>query len=335
VGRAAKRAGGTAARKGGFVLIPVLAALFLLSLGVVVLTKSVALDIKATALMARRAVAEELTDGVTRLAIRHLVVNQPSGGRSAAFRLDGVPLTCRLGDSLVRISFIDADGQVNLNRASPALLQRTFVGVGLTEDDAKRLADNVIDFRSSGEDSVAGGKKLAAYQLAGLNHGPKRDVFATVGELDQVVGMTTQLLARLKPIMTVHSRFGTINPRIASFPVLVALSGGAAPASGGSSIQALDELQSSVILPTEFTYITQTRSVRQTGSNAYMVRVAVNQGSNARFGREAAVELGASSDSGATIKEWIEFDPPSQTFGVLKLDETPTCLGGVLLLDAP
>ena len=50
------------------------------------------------------------------------------------------------------------------------------------------------------------GAESAAYQAAGLGHGPKNAPFETITELDQVLGMTATLLDRLRPLVTVYAR---------------------------------------------------------------------------------------------------------------------------------
>lgn len=317
---------------GGFVLIPVLAALFLLALSAVVLLRSVALDVRIAKLSNQRAVAAHLSDGMARLAIRHLSVTPPIAGKSGEFRLDGVPLTCRMGPRTVSISFVDTDGLVNLNRATPALLERIITGAGLSNAEAKQLTENVIDFRSSGETSASGARKLAAYQLAGLNHGPKTGPFDTASELDQVAGMSAGLLARLRPLVTVHSRFGTINPRVASLPVLQALAGSGVSLADRPTGELIDDLRTKVVIPSDLTYIPMTRSVRQTTSNTYIVNVVVEQPDGFRAGRQATVELNTAKQD-AIIKAWGEIDARTLAASQRGLNDPPACAGGLLRLD--
>ena len=320
-------------RDSGFVLIAVLAALGLLAMVALLLTKTVSLDTKIAAFAAQQARDEALADGLTRLAVQHLAVNQPAAGKSGLFRLDGIPLFCRLNDHVASIAFFDTDGLINLNLASQALLNRVFAGVGMQPDSATQLAQAVIDFRSTGDAALAGGSKLAAYQLAGLPHGPKAEAFATVGELDQVLGMTPALLARLRPLMTVHSRFGVVDPRVAGLPVLLALAGDSRPTSTTPDPQTLDALRSTLDLPAAFTYIARTRSTSSTKSEKYVVRAIVYRGRIARFVRQATVGAATNSQSGASLKEWTALDPGLYDFEGLDLAATPACLGGVLWID--
>ena len=313
-------------REGGFALVIVLGVLSLLALVAIVLQKTVVADISATSHLKDRARAEALADGLTRLAVRHLSINRPADGRSGPLRLDGVPTICRSGTALAAIAFLNVDGMINLNRASQALLERVLRGVGLAPADATRMAQDIIDFRTQGDLSLSGGSKLSAYQLAGLSHGPKNGLFQSVGELGQVIGMTPQLLERLRQLFTVHSRFAVVNPNFVSMPVAMALLGGeAAP-------QDLDVLHSRLNLPSELTYIPRTRGTGTTSSNTYLVRVVIREGA-AGFTREAVAELKATLSSDATFMDWSERDSSLYDIDPTAGDDAPACISGVLWLD--
>jgi len=313
----------------GFVLVAVLAALALLAVVAITLTRTVSLDTKVVAYIARQARAESLADGVARLTFRHLVVNPPAGGKSGLLRIDGIPINCQINGSLVRLTVIDTLGQVNLNLASPEMLERLFAGVGAPADERVRLAQAVIDFRSLGDTATDGGSKLAAYQLAGLPHGPKYNAFESVGELDQVLGMTPALLKRLRPLVTVQSRFAIVNPAVASLPVLMALSEDPRPPPIDPTPQALDALRAALQLPPSFTYVAKTRSTPPVASTAYLVRAAVRHAAHGQFVRQAVVDVSARGPAGFTIREWSEGDP-DEGFAAGDPADAPACIGGVL-----
>ena len=316
-------------KEDGFAILAVIVVLSLFAVVAVLLQKSVTTDIRLASHLVQRTKAEALADGITRLAIHHLVVNPPSGGRSGALRLDGVPATCRTGTGFASITFISTDGQINLNLASQALLERVFNGIRLAQAESTGLAQNIIDFRTVGDQSISGGSKLEAYRQAGLRLGPKNGHFQSVGELDQVIGITGPLLEQLRPLMTVHSRFSIVNPNIMSWPVALALAGPSISAS-----QDLDILRTRLILSSEFTNVVKTRSTGSTISNTYLVRVTVDQGGTARFTRSAVVDL-TNSQSGAAIKEWTELNHNRYAIDPPPAEDTPPCIGGLLSLNLP
>lgn len=314
-------------REDGFAILVVVVVLSLLAIATMILQRTVIADIRLASHLLQRTTAEALADGIARLAVRHLVVNPPSGGRSGSFRMDGVPMTCRSGASLASISFVNVDGQINLNQASQPLFERVFEGVGLAQNEGTRLALDILDFRSVGDQSLSGSSKFDAYRQAGLVLGPKSAPFQSVGELDQVVGMTPQLLERLRPLMTVHSRTGVINPNDLSVAVALALAGAGADASVDPDI-----LKARLSLPADFTTIIRSRSTGSTISNVFLVRVTVGQGRTGRFTREAVVQL-TGGEPGSTIKEWHEIDRGVYGVDPAGTDSTPACIGGLLSLE--
>lgn len=311
------------ASEDGFALMMVLGVVALLMLVAILLQRSVIAEVRSAALLAGRERIEALGDGLARLALRHLVVASPSGGLSGAIRLDGTPRTCRIGQAVASISVVSTDGLVNLNLASPALMERVFSGIGLAPAEATRLAQDVVDFRSPGDESVSGGSKSARYFSAGLRHGPKTAPFATVAELDQVIGMSPDLLERLRPLVTVHSRFGAVSPSAMSRALAIAL--GADPAAGIGAA-ALP------VLPAEFTYVPRTRSTGLLTSNTYAVRVAVRAGGR-RFTRSLVAELRPTVAIGMAVLDWGELDPDRHGVDPPATDDTPACIGGLLQMD--
>ena len=312
----------------GFVMIVVLLMLSLFALVAIGLQRTVVVDVRLASNVAHRARAEALADGIARLAVQHLVNNVPSAGRSGPFRLDGVPLTCRAGASVVSIAFLNVDGQININQASEVLLQRVLRGVGIAETEATRLAQNIVDFRTAGDQSIAGGSKSEIYLQNGLQHGPKNAPFQSVGELEQVAGITRPLLERLRPLMTVYSRSGVVSPSAIGLGVAMALAGETA------AVQDLDRLKASLDLPTAMTFVPRSgRGSTATGSNTYMVQVAVRRGGVERFTRATVVELRGRTPGGTMIREWTELDQNRQAVAPAPVDDVPQCIGGLLWVD--
>ena len=316
----------------GFVLIAVLAALAVLAMVAVLLTRTVSIDTKITAYVAEQAQHEALADGLTQLAIQHLAINAPAANKSGLFRLDGIPLFCRVGTTVANIAFFDADGLINLNLASPALLTLLLSGVGLTPDAATQMAQAIVDFRSAGDASLGGGSKSAAYQLAGQSSGPKNNRFIAVSELDQVLGMTPAILSALRPLVTVHSRFGIINTKVASLPVMRALGGETTPASALPDPQTLDEFRSKLVLPASLTSIARTRSAPTTNSNTYVIRTTIYNGRKARFMRQATIDASRGGNLVAGPKEWTTLNAEIYGPTAPSIAELPSCIGGLLWL---
>lgn len=198
---------GAPSRTEGFVLIPVLAVLALVALVSALLSRSVTTDVKANANIIRRAEAEVMSDGLARLAIRYAVGKRIEGGAIGPFNLDGSPVSCTAGRFVASISVASTSGFVDLNSASRDTLERLFASAGAV--NAPALAAAVTDFRDIDSDRSIDGAEAEEYAAAGLTHGPKNAPFTTVGELDQVLGMTPQIFARVRPYVTTRSGLAT------------------------------------------------------------------------------------------------------------------------------
>ena len=113
-------------------------------------------------------------------------------------------------------------GLVDLNAASPALLEWLLRGLGVAPDRAAALAAAIVDFRDEDDIPSINGAESTAYRAAGLAHGPKNAPFETVMELDQVLGMDVTLLGRLRAVTTVYSRQRGIDGAVAPREILSA-----------------------------------------------------------------------------------------------------------------
>ena len=285
----------------GFILIPVLFTLALLSLVALTLTRTVTTDIRANAQLLRLTEAEALADGIANLVVQNLQLTKSQVGKRGPLRVDGTPLSCRIANSAATISVRDTAGQIDLNQASQDLLERLFAGLGVPGGEAARLAAAIIDFRDADDITLVGGAELAEYRAAGLAHGPKNAPFGSVGELDQVLGMTPELMALVRPLVTVNSRLQGIDMSVAS-PEIRALS-----------------LPSALIATTD--------------QRAYLVRVGVHHAGNSRFVRELVMELTPRAPAGYLIKDWSRGETGADVAQYGAWNELPPCLEVVLSTD--
>ena len=148
----------------------------------------------------------------------------------------------------------------------------------------------IVDFRDADDDPSPGGAESAAYQAAGLGHGPKNGPFETITELDQVLGMTVTLLNRLRAVVTVHARQPGIDPAHAPRELLVGAStvdGAAAPTPAGVRVSPV---------PSEFRTSSRGR--------AYRVIVRTEAAHGGRFARESVIEPARTAPLGFWIREW-------------------------------
>lgn len=139
------------------------------------------------------------------------------------WRPDGRGYDWRFGAADVRVRILDESGKVDLNRVDATLLASLLRGAGLGPAQAGALAAAILDWRDSDSlNQPAGGAEDPEYAQAGRAYGAKDAPFDSVAEVEQVLGMTPALYARLEPLLTVH---GSAVPRREFAPreVLVAM----------------------------------------------------------------------------------------------------------------
>ena len=142
---------------------------------------------------------------------------------------DGRVHRWRYGDAEVSVKITDENGKIDLNQADMALLtefiRRLDVdGRAIDQQRAAQLAAAIVDWRDP--DSLtqpAGGAEDADYASAGLPYGAKDAEFESVAELEQVLGFTPALYAKMAPYLTVYSGRARPDPAFASAPVLDAM----------------------------------------------------------------------------------------------------------------
>lgn len=137
-------------------------------------------------------------------------------GRVYPFPFDG---------ATVQVSMIDEGGKVDLNAASPQVLQALFTAAGLDAASAAKLAANVVGWRSFLVDAAQADSARAAYAAAGRDYGPRHGPFATLEELQLVLGMTPALYQQLEPAITIWSGRAVPDPNTAPPLALAAVPG--------------------------------------------------------------------------------------------------------------
>lgn len=138
---------------------------------------------------------------------------------------DGRVYTFRYDGATVVIHATDEGGKVDLNTATPEVLQNLFQAVGLQPAEAKLLATHVVDWRNPPRMAGESDAQRAAYAAAGLHYGPRNGPFATIGEVQLVLGMTPALYRQIEPVLTIWSGNTSPNPNTASALALQSIPG--------------------------------------------------------------------------------------------------------------
>jgi general secretion pathway protein K len=207
----------------------------ILVLWLIVLLTSVigafALLARIESLQGRVLVRGVVASGAARAGLEYALTRVALSDPRLQWRADGRPYRWRYGDADVEVQMTDESGKVDLNQADAQLLATLIQGVApggeggrMDLAQASRLAGAIVDWRDSDPlTQPAGGGEDADYAAAGLPYGAKDADFESVAELEQVIGFTPQLYARLEPYLTVYSARATPDAAFAAGPVLDAM----------------------------------------------------------------------------------------------------------------
>ena len=169
----------------------------------------------------RGVIADEAARAGFEYALTRVVDQDPR----RQWRPDGRPYDWTFGDAAVQVSLTDENGKIDLNQADLALLATLFQQQGgLSQVDARQLAAAVMDWRDPDLlTQPEGGAEDPDYAEAERAYGAKDAPFESVAELEQVLGMTPTLYAKVAPDLTVFSGRTRPDPAFASPAVLQAM----------------------------------------------------------------------------------------------------------------
>ncbi|MET0581642.1 MAG: type II secretion system minor pseudopilin GspK [Pseudoxanthomonas sp.] len=137
---------------------------------------------------------------------------------------DGRSYRWNFAGSEIELHIVDESGKVDLNQAGQPLLTALMQALGTEREPAERVAAAIVDWRDPDPlTQVNGGAEDPDYAAAGRPYGAKDAPFETVAEVEQVLGMTPELYAKLEPFLTLYSGRGEPDPTYAQAQVLTAM----------------------------------------------------------------------------------------------------------------
>jgi general secretion pathway protein K len=120
---------------------------------------------------------------------------------------------------------VDESAKIDVNTANHELLKGLFRHAGLSEEDAAKLLDAVLDWRDTDSLVRPHGAEEAEYARIGLKGRPANYPFQSTEELQLVLGMRPELYQRIAQMITIYSRQSGVNPQVAQRSVLLAIPG--------------------------------------------------------------------------------------------------------------
>ncbi|HTC26232.1 type II secretion system protein GspK [Dyella sp.] len=128
-------------------------------------------------------------------------------------------------DSKVGVSIIAEGGKVDINAATPDILTNLFIAAGVDQNHAGAIAQSIVDWRSFAVSPQQAAQRKAAYTAAGRDYGPRNGPFASLDELQMVLGMSPALYEAISPYVTIWSGRTSPDPNTAPLLDLAALPG--------------------------------------------------------------------------------------------------------------
>jgi general secretion pathway protein K len=135
-------------------------------------------------------------------------------GRVYPFAYDGAK---------VGVSITSENGKVDINAASPDILVNLFRNAGVDAPHAAQIAQAIVDWRSFPMSQQQAAQRAAVYAAAGRDYGPRNGPFASVEELQMVLGMTAPLYDAVAPYVTIWSGRASPDPNTAPLLALASI----------------------------------------------------------------------------------------------------------------
>jgi general secretion pathway protein K len=223
---------GSIIRQRGFALLIVLWTLVLLTLLETQLVKMGRGETQLAANLRGAAIAEAAADGAVEEAIFHLLDTS-----SRRWIADGSVHLIRGPRTVVEVRVEDEAGKVNPNIASEGLLRALLRLIGADADTAASLTKAIVDRRTKSAEPGSTDAK-AAQGTAGASDEPPGALFESVDELGEIPGMTAELVAGLRPHLSVYTKTDPL--RSTADPVVATAirdSGSTASATDGGVLQ--------------------------------------------------------------------------------------------------
>lgn len=169
--------------------------------------------------LSRGLVAQQAARAGVEYAITRVTASEPRWRWLA----DGREYRWDYAGAQVAIRIVDEQGKVDLNMADADLLASLLRVLGSDPREAARVAAAILDWRDADAlTQPAGGAEDPDYAAAGRAYGAADAPLESVAEVEQVLGMTPALYARLAPHVTVYSGRERPDPAFASASVLAA-----------------------------------------------------------------------------------------------------------------
>lgn len=133
---------------------------------------------------------------------------------------DGRVYKTKFGKADLEVEVTDESGLIDLNSADIGTLSRLFMAHGKPQEQADAIAAAVVDWRDADDMVSPNGAEKDEYEAADYAYTPRNQPFATVSEIQQVMGVDHEFYRRIADAITIYSGGGMPNFGFAPLSVL-------------------------------------------------------------------------------------------------------------------
>ena len=207
-------------RQDGMALVVVLWLIVLLSIMAAGHTRGTHVDTQ----LASRQVSVAQARGYAEAGINHTILMLRSDkGRDVP--VDGRIFGVAIDETTVTLAVRSASGLVDLNAASPDLLDAALEAAGITAAQRRNVVDAILDWRDGDDLRHLDGVEDQDYIAAGLPWTSRDAAIAAIDELRYVPGIGQNEFERLAPLVTVYSGRSGVDIELAPPNLVEALTG--------------------------------------------------------------------------------------------------------------
>jgi len=202
---------GTRAEAEGFALILVVWFLVLVgAIGVYLVANG-----RAETAIAHNVRAAASAEALADAGIARAVINQTDTDVTHRWKLNGVSHVLALPSGRIEIRLADETRKINPNLATSDLLAALFEVSGVDHSAARRLGAAVADWVSTETPAQDSATKPDPYRAAGRSYSAPHAPIESLDELGLVLGMTPEILASVRPYLTIHAEAAAPDAKIA------------------------------------------------------------------------------------------------------------------------
>jgi general secretion pathway protein K len=205
----------------GVALVLVLWVLTLLTIMVSSFALGVRRETRLTANIRDKAQAIALAEAGIIFAQLHLLTTD----KQQRWQASGHIYPLNFKDAKIRIRIESEAGKIAINQAKETLLMKMLLQTNLAENQHQAIVNAILDWRDADDLIRIEGAEKNSYRQAGLLYEPRNKPFQTIEELRLVLGVSAELFAQLKPMITVYSTRVAVDLTTANQQVLVAVTG--------------------------------------------------------------------------------------------------------------